>query len=70
VNQLDIVYQVPGTVLGINSYRILGGQPDLSAIVVRMRSRAANHAMPPIASKVADADAVNMVIDWVNRLPR
>jgi hypothetical protein len=70
VNQLDIVYQVPGTVLGINSYRILGGQPDLSAIVVRMRSRAVNHAMPPIASKVTDADAVNMVTDWVNRLPR
>lgn len=69
VNQLDIVYQVPGSILGINSYRILGGNPDQSAIVVRMRARGSTHAMPPIASKVADADAVNMVIDWVNRLP-
>jgi hypothetical protein len=70
VNQLNIVYQVEGTVLGINSFRILGGQPDRSAVVTRMRARGTSHAMPPIASKVADNDALGLVIDWVNRLPR
>jgi hypothetical protein len=70
VNRLNIVYQVEGTVLGINSYRILGAQPDRSAVVTRMRARGSSHAMPPIASKVADTDALGLITDWVNRLPR
>jgi mono/diheme cytochrome c family protein len=70
VNRLNIVYQVEGTVLGVNSYRILAGQPDRSAVVLRMRARGNSHAMPPIASKVVDMDALGLVTDWVNRLPR
>jgi hypothetical protein len=69
VNQLNVVYQVEGTVLGVNSYRILGGQPERSAVFVRMRARGSSHAMPPIASKVADTDALGLVADWINRLP-
>ena len=70
VNALNIVYQVEGTVLGINSFRILGGQPERSAVFLRMRARGNTHAMPPIASKVTDNEALGLAADWINRLPR
>jgi uncharacterized protein (DUF1499 family) len=70
VNQLTRVYTLPGTNLGVDSYRILGGAPDRSAVLFRMQNRANFHAMPPLATKVVDADAVNLVTERIRTLPR
>lgn len=69
VNQLDTIYAMPGTQVGVNSFRILGGSPGQSAIAFRINSRASGHQMPPFASKVHDAEAVNFINDWIQRLP-
>jgi mono/diheme cytochrome c family protein len=69
VNRLTTRFTVPGTTLGVDSYRIRGGSPELSAVHLRMRTRGSNLAMPPLASKVTDADAVNMLTEWIRGLP-
>src|SRR5687767_11362203 len=56
VNRLTTIYQVEGRRLGVDSFRILGGSPEVSAIFVRMRSRVPGHAMPPIGSEVEDTE--------------
>jgi cytochrome c553 len=63
VNQLTSVFH---TVV----YRIEGGSPDTSALVVRMNSRTVGEQMPPSASKVVDADAVNRLREWIAGLPK
>jgi hypothetical protein len=62
VNQLTSVYH---TVL----YRIEGRAADRSALVLRMDSRVPGDQMPPSASKVVDADAVNRLREWIGTLP-
>jgi hypothetical protein len=68
VNQLNISFVVSGTRLGVDSYRIRGGSPEVSAAWVRMHARGDAKAMPPIASKVEDADATAILSDWIRRL--
>lgn len=70
VNQLNQIFAVPGTQVSVNSFRILGGQPEQSAIHVRINSRASGQQMPPFASKVVDQEAVNFIDEWIRSLPR
>jgi hypothetical protein len=60
---------MPGTALGTDAYRILGGVPERSAILFRMQNRGNFHAMPPLASKVVDTEAANVIADWIRTLP-
>jgi hypothetical protein len=69
VNQLTLVFNIPGTSLGVNSFRILGGSPDQSAVLFRMNSRGGFNQMPPFASKVADPESAALVSEWIRRLP-
>jgi hypothetical protein len=62
VNQLTAVYHR-------GKYRILGGSPDASVLLARMNTRVAGDQMPPSASKVVDADAVDRVRQWILTLP-
>jgi hypothetical protein len=70
VNRQNATYQVDGTRLGIDSYRILGGRPEQSAVLVRMRSRVVSHVMPPVGSEVQDAEAAALIAEWIRGLPR
>jgi len=70
VNRLTTTYILPGTTGNVDSFRILGGVPEKSALLFRMQNRGNFHAMPPLASKVSDAGAVNLVTEWIQTLPR
>ncbi|HET8645642.1 MAG TPA: hypothetical protein VFO85_09155 [Vicinamibacteria bacterium] len=70
VNQLTTVYNMPNTQVGVNSFRILGGAPEQSAVFFRMNSRGSIHQMPPFGTKAVDAEALGLVGDWIRRLPR
>jgi hypothetical protein len=69
VNQFTTVYVLPGSQFGVNSFRILGGSPEQSAVVFRMTNRGNFNQMPPFGTKVLDAEAVAMITEWVRRLP-
>jgi hypothetical protein len=70
VNQLTTQYTIPGAALGIDSYRILGGAADKSAVFFRMDSRVVGDQMPPMGTKVGDAEALNRLREWIGSLPR
>jgi hypothetical protein len=62
VNQLMAVYH-RGT------YRISGGSPDDSLLLVRMNTRVVGDQMPPSGTKAVDADAVGRLRQWILTLP-
>lgn len=68
VNQLTTVYEMAGTRLGVDSFRVLPGSPERSALLFRMNSRASGHQMPPFGSKVPDPEAAAFVTEWIRRL--
>ena len=70
VNQFTLVFNIPGTNLGVDSFRILGGSPDQSAVLFRMNSRGGFNQMPPFGTKVVDQESVALVADWIRGLPR
>ena len=47
------------------SQRVRKGDPDLSAIAVRMSSRRAAQQMPPLGTQVVDDEAVRLVRKWI-----
>jgi hypothetical protein len=47
------------------SQRVRKGDPDLSAIAVRMSSRRAAQQMPPLGTQVVDEEAVRLVRKWI-----
>ena len=49
------------------SLRIAPHQPETSALVFRMSSRFAANQMPPLGTKLVDADAVELVSNWITR---
>lgn len=49
--------------------RITPGAPDLSAIVLRARSRHALLQMPPLGTSVVDQEAVGLLERWITDLP-
>jgi cytochrome c553 len=70
VNQPTTQFAVPGTTLGVDAFRIKGGAPELSALAFRMESRNPVQQMPPIATKVVDAEGVARLREWISGLPK
>jgi mono/diheme cytochrome c family protein len=57
-------FTVPGAPAG-KSERVRPGDPDASAVVVRMSSRRAAAQMPPLGTQVVDEEAVRLVRQWI-----
>ena len=51
------------------TYRILPGNPALSAVWYRMSNRLKNHQMPKIGSKVVDQAGSNLILNWIFNMP-
>lgn len=66
---VDVVgrFIVPGIAPEL-SRRVAPGAPEHSALVYRMRSRRPSSQMPPLGSRVPDADAIALVSTWVRQL--
>ena len=57
-------FYVPGSP-DEKSLRVRKGDPDLSAIAVRMSSRRAAQQMPPLGTQLVDEEAVRLVRKWI-----
>jgi len=57
-------FRIPGTAPG-ETYLIRRGDPACSAVLFRMSSRDPLYQMPPLATKLADAEAVDLVRRWI-----
>ena len=63
-------WQMPGLPDG-QTVLVKSGAPDLSALLVRMRSRSPSSQMPPLGTVVRDHQAVDVLTRWIasNPLP-
>ena len=61
----DIPHAAPGTTRFVTP-----GAPDLSALLVRMRSRRPSSQMPPLGTVLPDHEAVELVAQWITGLDR
>jgi mono/diheme cytochrome c family protein len=59
-------WQIPGGPMP--SHRVIPGAADLSALMVRMRSRRPASQMPPLGTAVPDREAIAAVADWIQQL--
>jgi cytochrome c553 len=59
-NRWDLPHSAPGTTSTVKP-----GAPDLSALLVRMRSRRPSSQMPPLGTTLADGDAIDLVSAWI-----
>jgi len=59
-------WQVPGVPAG-ESVLVRPGLPEVSAMLVRMRSRAPSSQMPPLGTVVRDQQAVDTIAKWIAR---
>jgi cytochrome c553 len=57
-------WQVPGVPAG-TSVAVNPEAPDLSAVLVRMRSRRPSSQMPPLGTVVADGEATEAIARWI-----
>jgi hypothetical protein len=57
-------WQIPAVADG-HTVLIKPGAPDLSALLVRMRSRAPSSQMPPLGTVVRDQQAVDLLTRWI-----
>jgi hypothetical protein len=57
-------WEIPSAPRG-TSRRLTAGRPDLSALLVRMRSRRPSTQMPPLGTVVVDHAAVELLTSWV-----
>jgi len=57
-------FRIPGEEPG-DTYLIRPGDPAHSAVLFRMSSRNPFHQMPPLGTKLADADAVSLIRRWI-----
>ena len=48
-----------------DSFRVVPGRPELSALIYRMRSREPVAQMPPLGSAVVDKDGVALIERWI-----
>jgi hypothetical protein len=60
-------WQVPGAADGHNVV-VHPGSPDLSALFVRLRSRAPSSQMPPLGTVLRDQQAVDAIGRWISSL--
>lgn len=54
---------------GAITMRVAPGQPDASALVVRMQVRGTDDQMPPLASEVVDQTGLGLLRRWIATLP-
>ncbi len=57
-------WQIPDVAEGESRF-VTPGAPDLSAILVRMKSRRPSSQMPPLGTVLHDRDAIDLVTTWV-----
>jgi len=60
-------WQIPHAAEGASQY-VTPGAPDLSAILVRMKSRRPSTQMPPLGTVLHDKEAIALVTEWVESL--
>jgi hypothetical protein len=60
-------WEIPGVHEGTSAW-IVPGAPDLSAMLVRMRSRRPSSQMPPLGTVLHDRNAIDLVTDWIRDL--
>jgi len=68
VDVLTQHFELPGREFGVDSYRIESGTPEGSAVFVRARSRDMEIQMPPMATKVSDSQALDLLYRWISDL--
>jgi cytochrome c553 len=61
----DLPHTAPGT-----TALVAAGDPNLSALFVRMRSRRPSSQMPPLGTALPDDQALDLVSAWIADLPR
>jgi len=61
-------WDLPGREPG-RSALIVAGAPDLSVLLVRMRSRRPSTQMPPLGTVLPDRDALEMLSTWIASMP-
>jgi hypothetical protein len=61
----DLPHAAPGTTSFVKS-----GAPELSALLVRMRSRRPSSQMPPLGTVIPDRQATDLVSAWIEELQR
>ena len=61
-------FHIPGQAVQ-ESRRLIPGAPEQSAILVRMRTREPTEQMPPVATRVVDAEAARRIEQWIEELP-
>jgi len=67
VGQPTSKWQIPHAPEGASQY-VTPGAPDLSAILVRMKSRRPSTQMPPLGTALHDKDAIALVTEWIESL--
>ena len=60
-------WQIPNAPDGQSQY-VTPGAPELSAILVRMKSRRPSTQMPPLGSVLHDKEAIALVTEWIDSL--
>jgi hypothetical protein len=58
---------IPQAADGASAF-VTPGAPDLSALLVRMRSRRPSSQMPPLGTVMHDREAIDLVTAWIERL--
>ena len=48
--------------------RIVAGRPEQSQLLARMLSRNPNHRMPPLGTRLPDAEAVQLIEEWIQQM--
>ena len=67
VGQPTSKWQIPHAPEGASQY-VTPGAPDLSAILVRMKSRRPSTQMPPLGTVLHDKEAIALVTEWIDSL--
>jgi len=67
VGQPTSKWQIPRAPEGASQY-VTPGAPDLSAILVRMKSRRPSTQMPPLGTVLHDKEAIALVTEWIDSL--
>jgi hypothetical protein len=60
-------WEIPHAPAGESRY-VTPGTPDLSAILVRMKSRRPSTQMPPLGTVLHDQEAIALVTEWIESL--
>jgi hypothetical protein len=67
IGQATSKWQIPHLPEGASQF-VTPGAPDLSAILVRMKSRRPSSQMPPLGTVLHDRQAIALVTEWIESL--